>query len=64
MPREISEEFQRGHDCGVDDIREELGDSIMIIKDEMDKTWITEPAANALRILVNFAMETDDDTAT
>lgn len=54
--------FEEGIEEGIKQIREELGDAIYIIKEELDKTWITEPAANALHILVNFVNEEDDDT--
>lgn len=48
------------YDQAVDDIREELGDAIMIIEEEMSRSWIPDSVANALRILVNFVKEGEE----
>lgn len=56
--------FKRGYDKGfqdgVDAIREELGDAIMIIKEEIENDWIRQPARIALITLVNFVNEGEE----
>jgi hypothetical protein len=54
--------YHNGVADGENGVRESIGDAIMIIRDELGRAWVTDAAADALKILVDFAQENDNDT--